>query len=242
MVMLVAYVSLCFLTYRLFFSLVNRQIYLFLCNFFYASRALPPPAIGYISIHIYFLLTLWLICIQLFTVPQEASSNVILPNISFVCTTCPTISLLPTGLFPGPLRHAALGAAHRVPQPEPRGLTAWMPHPGFECFEGRSDEQMKQGPSCLEVKGAAVRSSVRYQWRHRVGGSEWKLRVLFLSGIQKPAATFNVNWSNSRNHYSLGHPISFSYAFYSPLLMVLLDMYHLRGTFPRFPWEHARCK
>ena len=28
----------------------------------------------------------------------------------------------------------------------------WMSHPGFESFEGRSDEQMKQGPSCLEVK------------------------------------------------------------------------------------------
>lgn len=96
-VMMVANVSLCFLTCQLFFPLVNRQICLFLCNFFYASRALPPPAIGYITIHIYFLLTLWLICIQQL-MHQEASSNVILPNISFVCTICPTVSLLPVGL------------------------------------------------------------------------------------------------------------------------------------------------
>lgn len=81
-----------------FFSLVDHQIHCSLCNFFYASRALPHPAIGYISIHIYFLLTLWLICIQLFTMHQEASSNVILPNISFVSTICPTISLFPMGL------------------------------------------------------------------------------------------------------------------------------------------------
>lgn len=96
-VMMVAYVSLCFLTYRLSFPLVDRQSCLFLCDFFYASRALPPPAIGYITIHIYFLLTLWLIYIQLL-MHQEASSNVILPNIGFVCTICPTVSLLPVGL------------------------------------------------------------------------------------------------------------------------------------------------
>ena len=167
MVMLIAYVSLCFLTYRLF-SLVDCQIYLFLCNFFYAPRALPPRAVCYIPIHIYFLLTLWLICIQLL-MHQEASSNVILPNISFVCTICPTVSF-PWASNPGPLSHTALRAAHLVPQPEPRGVGHVDVTPRLWILWGQERWANEARTELFGGEGAAVCSSVRYQWWHWVGG------------------------------------------------------------------------
>lgn len=113
--------SLCFLTYRLFFPFVNRQICLFLCNFFYASRALPPPAIGYITIHIYFLLTSWLICIQLWMHQEAALMWFSETSVSSVRSAPPSASF-PWAGNPGPLSHTALGAAHFVPQPEPWGV------------------------------------------------------------------------------------------------------------------------